>query len=166
MLSDRRKAGGVVESVKRAGSAVAGAAAGVIDLIRTEGLPKNLRDDYTAFSLANIGYVMLYTTALAVEDQEVADLAHQQLRDYTDAVMRLNSLIPAAVVRFLEQQGLPVRADIVSEVTRTWPRLGSRHRTRRPRNPSPRGGCNIQTRRYRLSATKGACPGHAPFVSR
>lgn len=115
-LSDRRNVGGVVESVKRAGSTVAGVAAGVIDLIRTEGLPKNLRDDYTALSLANIGYVMLHTTALAVEDQEVADLAHQHLRDYTDAVMRLNSLIPAAVVRFLEQQGLPVRADIASEV--------------------------------------------------
>ena len=115
-LSDRRNVGGVVESVKRAGSAVAGVAAGVIDLIRTEGLPKNLRDDYTALSLANIGYVMLHTTALAVEDQEVADLAHQHLRDYTDAVMRLNNLIPAAVVLFLEQQGLPVRADIASEV--------------------------------------------------
>jgi ferritin-like metal-binding protein YciE len=124
MLSDRRNAGGVVESVKRAGSAVAGVAAGLIDLVRTEGLPKNLRDDYTAFNLANIGYVMLHTTALAAEDQEVADLAHQHFRDYTDAVMRLNSLIPAAVVRFLEQQGLPVRADIVSEVnqnvTRAW----------------------------------------------
>jgi hypothetical protein len=116
MLSDRRNAGGVVESVKRAGSVLAGVAAGVIDLIRTEGLPKNLRDDYTAFSLANIGYVMLHTTALAVEDQEVADLAHQHFRDYTDAVMRLNNLIPAATVRFLEQQGLPVRADIASEV--------------------------------------------------
>jgi ferritin-like metal-binding protein YciE len=116
VVSDQRKAGGVVESVKRAGSAVAGVAAGVIDLIRTEGLPKNLRDDYTAFSLANIGYVMLHTTALAFEDQEVADLAHQHLRDYTEAVMRLNNLIPAAVVRFLEQQGLPVRADIASEV--------------------------------------------------
>jgi hypothetical protein len=115
-LSDQRKAGGVVESVKRAGSAVAGVAAGVIDLIRTEGLPKNLRDDYTAFSLANIGYVMLHTTALAFEDQDVADLAHQHLRDYTDAVMRLNNLIPAAVLRLLDQQGLPVRADIVSEV--------------------------------------------------
>jgi hypothetical protein len=115
-LSDQRKASGVVESVKRAGSAVAGVAAGVIDLIRTEGLPKNLRDDYTAFNLANIGYVMLHTTALAFQDQEVADLAHQHFRDYTDAIMRLHNLIPAAVVRFLEQQGLPVRADIVSEV--------------------------------------------------
>jgi hypothetical protein len=74
-LSDRRQAGGVVESVKRAGSAVAGVAAGVVDLIRTEGLPKNLRDDYTAFNLASIGYAMLHTTALALQDQEVAELA-------------------------------------------------------------------------------------------
>src|SRR3954468_12727 len=44
-LSDRRNARGVVESVKRAGAAVAGMAAGLIDLARTEGLPKNLRDD-------------------------------------------------------------------------------------------------------------------------
>src|SRR5687767_15708248 len=46
-LSEGRQAGGVKETVKRAGSAVLGAAAGVIDLVRTEGLPKNLRDDYT-----------------------------------------------------------------------------------------------------------------------
>jgi hypothetical protein len=116
MLSDRRNAGGLAESVKRAGSAVAGAAAGLIDLIRTEGLPKNLRDDYTAFSLANIGYVMLYTTALALEDSEVAELAHQHFRDYTEAVLQLNNLIPAAVVRFLEQEDFPVRANVISAV--------------------------------------------------
>src|SRR5215211_2761497 len=74
MVSERRNAGGVAESLKREGAAVAGAAAGLIDLVRSEGLPKNLRDDHTAFNLANIGYVMLRTTALAVEDQEVADL--------------------------------------------------------------------------------------------
>lgn len=118
MLSDRRGAGGVVESVKRAGAVVAGAAAGVIDLIRSEGLPKNLRDDYTALSLANIGYVMLHTTALALNDQEVADLARQHLLDYTEAVMRLNALTPAAVVRFLQQEGLPARDDVVAEVNR------------------------------------------------
>ena len=51
-LTGGRDAGGVTEAIKRAGSAVLGAAAGVIDLVRTEGLPKNLRDDYTALSLA------------------------------------------------------------------------------------------------------------------
>jgi hypothetical protein len=118
MLSDRRNAGGVVESVKRAGSAVAGVAAGLIDLIRSEGLPKNLRDDFTAFNLANVGYAMLHTTALSLDDQEVAELALQHYRDYTDAVIRFNNLIPAAVVRFLQQEGLPAREDVVQQVNR------------------------------------------------
>ena len=65
-LANRRDARGATEAIKRAGAAVAGVAAGIIDMIRTEGLPKNLRDDYTAFNLATIGYLMLYTTALSL----------------------------------------------------------------------------------------------------
>jgi ferritin-like metal-binding protein YciE len=117
-LSDRRDAGSMAQAVKRAGSAVAGAAAGVIDLVRTEGLPKNLRDDYTAFNLANIGYLMLHTTALALGDQEVADLARQHFRDYADAILRFDTLVPASVVRYLQQEGLPA-ADVVSQVNQT-----------------------------------------------
>lgn len=117
-LSDRRRAGGVVESVKRAGSAVLGAAAGVIDLLRTEGLPKNLRDDYTALSLANIGYVMLHTTGLSLDDREVADLAQQGFTDYAESLTRLQRVIPAAVVAYFKQEGLPVRDDVVPQVLR------------------------------------------------
>lgn len=118
-LSDRRNAGGVTESVKRAGAAVAGLAAGVIDLVRSEGLPKNLRDDFTAFNLANIGYVMLHTTALSLGDQEVSELALQHYRDYTDAVIRFNNLVPAAVVRYLQQEGLPAREDVLQQVNQS-----------------------------------------------
>jgi ferritin-like metal-binding protein YciE len=117
-LSDRRNAGGVAEAVKRAGSAVAGAAAGLIDLVRSEGLPKNLRDDYTAFNLANIGYLMLHTTALSLGDQEVADLGRQHFRDYANAILRFDTLVPEAVVRYLQQEGLPAK-DVVSQVNRT-----------------------------------------------
>jgi ferritin-like metal-binding protein YciE len=117
-LSDRRKAAGVAQAVKRAGSAVAGAAAGVIDLVRTEGLPKNLRDDYTAFNLANIGYLMLHTTALALGDQEVADLGRQHFRDYADAILRFDTLVPVSVIRYLQQEGLPA-TDVVSQVNQT-----------------------------------------------
>lgn len=116
-LSDRRKASGVAETVKRAGSAVAGAAAGLIDLVRSEGLPKNLRDDYTAFNLANIGYLMLHTTALSLGDQEVAQVAQRHLTDYARAQLTLNDLIPAAVVKFLQQDGLPARADVLKQVS-------------------------------------------------
>jgi hypothetical protein len=118
-LSDRRQAGGVVESMKRAGSAVLGAAAGVIDLVRSEGLPKNLRDDYTALSLAHIGYVMLHTTGLSLEDREVADLTQQGFTDYAEAITRLQGIIPGAVVAFFRQEGLPARDDIAAQVRRT-----------------------------------------------
>jgi hypothetical protein len=118
-LSERRGAGGVTEAVKRAGSAVLGAAAGVIDLVRTEGLPKNLRDDYTALSLASIGYVMLHTTGLSLDEREVAELAQQGFTDYAAAVSRLQATIPAAVVAFLKQDGLPAREDVVPQIRRT-----------------------------------------------
>ena len=118
-LSDRRQAGGVIESVKRAGSALLGAAAGAIDLLRTEGLPKNLRDDYTAIGLAYIGYVMLHTTGLALEDREVAELAQQGFTDYAEALTRIQGIIPAAVVAFFRQEGLPAREDLAPQVRRT-----------------------------------------------
>jgi hypothetical protein len=118
-LTERRNAGGVVTAVKRAGSVVAGAAAGLLDLIRSEGLPKNLRDDYTVLSLATIGYVMLHTTALALEDREVAELAHVSFSDYARSVIRLNSIIPGAVLGFLKSEGLPVREDVLQEVGRS-----------------------------------------------
>lgn len=132
-LSERRHAGGVAESVKRAGSVVAGVAAGIIDLVRTEGLPKNLRDDYTAFSLASIGYVMLHTTALSLDDAEVADLAQQHFSDYAQAVMRLHNVIPAAVIRYLKEEGLPARDDVLPRVERTIEEAWSSHARGEPR---------------------------------
>jgi hypothetical protein len=87
--------------------------------VRNEGLPKNLRDDYTAFSLATIGYLMLHTTALALDDQEVADLAREHFADYARAVTLLHNVVPGAVIRFLKEDGLLVREDVLPEISRT-----------------------------------------------
>ena len=118
-LTERRADGGqgLADVVKRAGSAVLGAGAAAVDFVRNEKLPKNLRDDYTATSLAAIGYVMLHTTALSLGDREVADLAHRHLQDHARNVMRLHNLIPAAVVTFLQRDGLPARAEVITEVS-------------------------------------------------
>ena len=118
-LSDRRKAQGPSDAVKRAGSALLGLGAAAVDLVRNEGLPKNLRDDYTAFSLATIGYLMLYTTALALEEQEVTDLARQHFADYAKTVVLLHNVVPGAVLRFLREDGLPVRDDVLPQISRT-----------------------------------------------
>jgi ferritin-like metal-binding protein YciE len=119
VLSERRTESGqgLADVVKRAGSAILGAGAAAIDFVRGEKLPKNLRDDYTATSLAAIGYVMLHTTALSLGDQEVADLAHRHLRDHARNVMLLHNVIPGAVVSFLRNDGLAPR-DVLSDVSR------------------------------------------------
>ena len=118
-LSERRAAGRPADIIKRAGSAVLGLGAAAIDLVRREGLPKNLRDDYTAFSLASIGYVMLYTTGLGLADREVAELARQHFRDYAGTVTRLHNIVPAAVIRFLKEDGLPASENVLPEISRT-----------------------------------------------
>jgi ferritin-like metal-binding protein YciE len=110
---------GIAEAVKRAGSTVAGLGAAVIDMLRSEKLPKDLRDDYAAVSLAAIGYVMLLTTARALDDAPVAEVARQHLRNYARSVMELTQIIPEAVVKFLQQDGLSARGDVVHEVVQT-----------------------------------------------
>jgi ferritin-like metal-binding protein YciE len=118
-FSTRRSAKGPTDAIKRAGSILLGLGAAAVDLVRKEGLAKNLRDDYTAFSLATVGYVMLHTTALSLGEQEVADLARQHFSDYAHAVTLLHNVIPGAVVRFLREDGLPVREDVLPQISRT-----------------------------------------------
>lgn len=119
-LAERRAEGGqaLADVVKRAGSAILGAGAAAVDFVRNEKLPKNLRDDYTATSLAAIGYVMLHTTALSLGDREVAELAHRHLKDHARSVMRLHNVIPGAVIAFLQAEGLSARPDVLTEVSR------------------------------------------------
>ena len=100
--------GMVAEAVKRAGSIVAGLGAAAVDLLRSEKLPKNLRDDYTAYSLASIGYQMLLTTAISLGDDEVAGHARTHFTNYAKVVADLSQSIPGAVIEELRNQGLTV----------------------------------------------------------
>jgi len=109
----------IADFVKRAATTVAGLGAAAIDLVRTEKLPKNLRDDYTAFSLATVGYVMLHTTARTLGDDRVAALAERHLADYAGMVMQLNDMIPRTVVTLLREEGLPVQEDALAGIEET-----------------------------------------------
>jgi hypothetical protein len=142
-LSERRSAGGATDAIKRAGSAVLGLGAAAIDLVRREGLPKNLRDDYTAFSLATIGYVMLYTTGLSLGEREVAELARQHFSDYAEAVTRLHNIVPAAVVQYLREDGLPVQETALSEVSRAIEEVWQRQSDQAPRAEAASIGRNL-----------------------
>jgi hypothetical protein len=118
-LAERREGNGqgIAEVVKKAASSVLGMGAAVIDLVRSEKVPKNLRDDYAAVSLATVGYLMLHTTAATLKDAEVADLALEHLRDYAKATMTLFNVVPESVVTFLAEEGHPVDETVTSTIS-------------------------------------------------
>ena len=103
----------------KAGSALLGAAAGIIDMIRPEGNSKALRDDYTAFNLAAMGYTMLFTTATALDNQRVADVANQHLRGYAEAIQRINHIIGDVVVAELTKDGHQVQGNAADVARQT-----------------------------------------------
>jgi ferritin-like metal-binding protein YciE len=110
--------------IKAAGSAVLGAAAGVIDMVRSEGISKELRDNYTAFNLAAISYTMLHTTALGVGDQQTATICEEHLRNYARAIQEINHITPGVVAWELQKDGVPVAPQAASRTTevvdRAW----------------------------------------------
>jgi ferritin-like metal-binding protein YciE len=98
-----------------AGATLLGKAAGVIDLIRTEGISKSLRDDYAAFSLAAISYSMLHTTSLGLGNAQVAELAERHLTNYAGAIERINEIMPGVVERELTKDGHQTQPGAVTE---------------------------------------------------
>ena len=109
----------VAEALKRAASVLSGAGAVAVDLVRNEKPHQDLRDDYTAFSLAIVSYVMLLITAMSLNDQVVAELAQRHLRDYTKVVMKVNNVLPSEVITRLREEGLPAREEQLPAIART-----------------------------------------------
>jgi ferritin-like metal-binding protein YciE len=102
-----------------AGSNILGKAAGMIDKIRTEGVSKALRDDYTAFNHAAMGYTMLYATATALGDQRTARMAQQGLEAYAGAVQKINHIIGEVVVAELRKDDHKVSGANAAQETRS-----------------------------------------------
>lgn len=124
-LAERREmtGQGLAESVKKAAANVLGLGAAAIDMVRTQSVPKNLRDDYTALSLACIGYVMLHTVGKSLSDEEVARIALQHLEDHAKCVMTFHNVIPVTVVQQLQADGLPAHTSVLEEIGETIQRV-------------------------------------------
>jgi ferritin-like metal-binding protein YciE len=108
--------GGVLKS---AVSSVFGVAAGVVDKVRPEAVSKCLRDDYTAFNLAAMGYHMLYGTALMLGFPKTAELAERHHRAYTDMVQDINQIILDVVAWELRKDGHKVDEQAMDRATQT-----------------------------------------------
>jgi ferritin-like metal-binding protein YciE len=106
-------------ALKSAVSAAFGMAAGLIDKVRPEAVSKCLRDDYTAFNLAAMGYHMLYGTSLMLGFQQTAAIAERHHRAYTDMVQDINQIILDVVAWELRKDGHKVDEKAMDRATET-----------------------------------------------
>lgn len=91
------------KGIVQAGATLLGAAAGIVDKLRTEGVAKALRDDYTAFNHAAISYTMLHATATALGHQAAAQSAERGLKTYASMVQEINHLIADVTIEELRK---------------------------------------------------------------
>jgi hypothetical protein len=84
-------------------------ATGDSDGVRTQTLSSVLRDDYTVFNYAAIGYSTLCEMGLRLYDPPLREMAWRHLRAYAEAAQQINQLIASVVAWELEQQGLECR---------------------------------------------------------
>ena len=111
--------GGKGGMLKSAASSVFGLAAGVIDKVRPEAVSKCVRDDYTAFNLAAMGYHMLYGTALMLGFPKTAELAERHHRAYTDMVQDINQIVLDVVAWELRKDGHKIDERAMDRATET-----------------------------------------------
>ncbi len=107
----------VTDTVKTAVAGLFGMAAGAIDAVRPQQVSKALRDSYTATNHAIIGYIMLQTTGVALNDQATADLAERHLADCVANGQAIASVMPALVVKDLSDDVGNVAAGAAETVT-------------------------------------------------
>lgn len=98
--------GGPESLLKKAAASAMGAMAGLYSKVRPgDPVARDLRDDYTALSLAAISYTMLHTTGQALNDSRIAELALKHLNELTPLIAGLSRIIPKIVAEELSKQG-------------------------------------------------------------
>ncbi|MEO6028234.1 MAG: DUF892 family protein [Candidatus Binatia bacterium] len=90
--------GGSESTLKKAVGVALGAVAGLYDQVRDEVVSRMVRDDLAALNFTVACYQMLHTTALAMHDQALADVALKHLKDFTPLIMDLSQVLPSVVV--------------------------------------------------------------------
>ena len=94
--------GSPTQPVKEAVAGAVGVFAGLYNKVRTEGAAKGLRDDHVALNLVLVSYSTLHTTAVAFGDTATAQLAKTGLTECAKFAMDVQKLVPATVLRELE----------------------------------------------------------------
>ena len=114
--NDRTEDGDFKEAAKEAVGDALGFAAGLWNKIRNKDeVSRSIRDTYTATSLAAISYHMLYTTALGLKADSVADLALRNLKDITPLIGKLSEVVCTVVAGELAAEGKTIDPSVSDE---------------------------------------------------
>jgi hypothetical protein len=100
--------GTMAASVKEAVTGLLGGLAGIYDKVRKDSVSRDLRDDYTALSLATVSYTMLHSTALGLGEMTTAEISLRHLEELTPFVMELAEIIPPVVLKELSAEGYAI----------------------------------------------------------
>lgn len=104
-------------------TAVTGTLTGLYDKVRNHTVSRNLRDNYTALSLAAVSNSMLHVTALAADDQAVASLALRNMDEIAPLIIQLGEAILPVVERELAADFSPKAGSsqlALENVRRVW----------------------------------------------
>lgn len=86
-----------LDDIKSKLASFAGSVAGLIDNARSDTVSKIVRDNYTALSMITVGYTMLHTLALANDDESLAEISENHLKECTNMVTEISKVVPLAV---------------------------------------------------------------------
>jgi hypothetical protein len=103
-------------AVKDAIFAATGVLASLYDKLRKHPVSKMLRDDVTALNLAATCYGMLYTTAVAFDDDAIAQVSLEHLNSLPEEILQMTSILPRVIVDELKKEH-PVN-DEAAEIAR------------------------------------------------
>jgi hypothetical protein len=118
-FNDGTPGGGILEKVKEAATGALGVAAGVYNQIRqTDAASRSVRDTYTALGLATVSYEMLFTTALALKNQSLADLALRHLEELAPHTIDLSKVVCLVVVQELTDEDKTLDPSVGDEAVR------------------------------------------------
>ncbi len=97
--------GGFETRLKKTATSLAGSVAYIYGRLRTnEPVSRNLRDDYTLLNHAVISCGMLHTAMLAINENDIADMARVHMSDFAQLVVELSEVIPFVLAGELAEE--------------------------------------------------------------
>ena len=109
----------VQSAAKEALGKALGVVAGLYDRVRGKHpLSRDIRDNYTALSLAAMAYTAFHTYGLTVGEDRIAELANDHLKEITPLLVEISKVLPDIVAEeTAEEANFPADASVAKQAT-------------------------------------------------